>query len=71
MIWFTARMALSSAYLLLEPQPPMNSPTISRAETARKKRTPMLRSARPRPGAKGMVAKISRQGTRKTRGARL
>src|SRR5437016_2982990 len=33
MIWFTARMALSSAYLLLEPQPPMNSPTISSEKT--------------------------------------
>ena len=71
MIWFTARIAESSAYLLLEPQPPMKSPTISMAETARKKRMPMLRSAIPRPGAKGSVAKISMHGTRKTIGARL
>jgi len=49
MIWFTARMALSSAYLLLEPQPPNEQPTISSADTARKKSTPMLRSAHARP----------------------
>ena len=71
MIWFTARIAESRAYLLFEPQPPMNSPTISMAETARKKRMPMLRSATPRPGANGIVAKISMHGTRKTIGARL
>ena len=29
MIWLTARITDSSAYLLLEPQPAMNSPTIS------------------------------------------
>jgi hypothetical protein len=71
MIWFTARIAEISAYLLFEPQPPMNSPTISIAEIARKKRMPMLRSATPSPGAKGSVAKISMQGTRNTIGARL
>ena len=71
MIWFTARMAESSAYLLLLPQPPMNRPTISSDETARKNNTPMLRSATPRPGANGSVAKISTHGTRKTIGARL
>src|SRR2546422_1010569 len=53
MIWFTARMAESNAYLLFDPQPPMKRPTISSAETARKKRTPMFRSASPSPGAKG------------------
>src|SRR5688572_31020282 len=52
--WFTARIADSSAYLLLEPQPAMNRPTISMAETARKNRMPMFRSATPRPGANGM-----------------
>ena len=71
MIWFTARIAEISAYLLFEPQPPMNRPTISIAETARKKRMPMLRSATPSPGANGRVAKISMQGTRNTIGARL
>ena len=71
MIWFTARIAESSAYLLCEPQPPMNRPTISSDDTARKNSTPMLRSATPRPGANGMVAKISMHGTRKTIGARL
>src|SRR6266581_4921056 len=62
MIWFTARIAERSAYLLFEPQPPMKRPTISSEETARKKRTPMLRSATPRSGANGIVAKISRHG---------
>ena len=71
MIWLTARIAESSAYLLFEPQPPMNRPTISIDETARKNRTPMLRSATPSPGANGMVAKISMHGTRNTTGARL
>ena len=71
MIWFTARMALSSAYLLFDPQPPMNRPTISSDDTARKNSTPMLRSATPRPGANGIVAKISTHGTRNTIGARL
>ena len=71
MIWFTARIAESSAYLLLDPQPAMNSPTISMAETARKKRMPMFRSATPSPGANGIVAKMSMQGMRKTTGARL
>ena len=71
MIWFTARIAESIAYLLFEPQPAMNRPTISIADTARKKRMPILRSATPSPGAKGMVAKISMQGIRKTMGARL
>jgi len=46
----------------------MKSPTISMADTARKKRMPMLRSATPSPGAKGRVAKISMHGTRKTMG---
>ena len=71
MIWLTARMAERSAYLLFEPHPPMKRPTISMAETARKNRMPMLRSATPSPGAKGRVAKISMHGTRKTMGARL
>ena len=71
MIWFTARITESSAYLLFDPQPPMKSPTISMADTARKKRMPMLRSATPSPGAKGRVAKISMDGIRKTIGARL
>ena len=71
MIWFTARMADSSAYLLFEPQPAMNRPTISIDDTARKNRMPMLRSATPIPGANGMVAKISMHGMRNTIGARL
>jgi hypothetical protein len=71
MIWFTARMALSRAYLLFEPQPPMNRPTISSDDTARKNSTPMLRSATPSPGANGIVAKIRMHGTRKAMGARL
>src|SRR4029453_12858416 len=71
MIWFTARIADSSAYLLFEPQPAMNSPTISMADTARKNRMPMLTSATPRPGANGMVAKINMHGMRNTIGARL
>ena len=41
------------------------------ADTARKNRTPMLRSATPSPGAKGKVAKMSMHGTRNTIGARL
>src|SRR4026209_1611573 len=57
MIWFTARIAEISAYLLLEPHPPMKRPTISIADTARKNRTPMLRSATPSPGAQGPGAK--------------
>jgi hypothetical protein len=71
MIWFTARITDSSAYLLFEPQPAMKSPTISSDETARKNRTPVSRSATPMPGANGIVAKISRHGIRKTTGARL
>jgi hypothetical protein len=71
MIWLTARIAERSAYLLLEPQPPMNRPTISSDEMARKNSTPMFRSATPSSGANGMVAKMSRQGTRNTIGARL
>ena len=62
MIWLTARIAESSAYLLFEPQPAMNRPTISSDETARKNSTPMSRSATPIPGANGIVAKISRHG---------
>jgi hypothetical protein len=49
----------------------MKSPTISSEDTARKKSTPMLRSATPRPGANGIVAKMSTHGTRNARGARL
>ena len=71
MIWLTARIADSSAYLLFDPQPPMKSPTISSEETARKNRTPMFRSATPSSGANGIVAKISMHGTRNTTGARL
>ena len=71
MIWLTARITDSSAYLLFEPQPAMNRPTISIDDTARKNSTPVLRSATPMPGANGIVAKISRHGTRKTIGARL
>jgi hypothetical protein len=71
MIWFTARMTDSSAYLLLDPQPAMNSPTISSEEIARKNSTPVSRSATPMPGANGIVAKISRHGIRKTIGASL
>ncbi len=71
MIWLTARIAESSAYLLFEPQPAMNKPTISIDDTAKKNRMPMLRSATPRPGANGMAAKISRHGTMKTTGAKL
>src|SRR4029079_1242269 len=71
MIWLTARIADSSAYLLFELQPAMKSPTISIDETARKNSTPILRSATPRPGAKGIVAKINRQGTRNKTGARM
>jgi hypothetical protein len=67
----TARIAESSAYLLFEPQPAMNRPTISIDDTARKNRMPMFRSATPIPGANGIVAKISMHGTRKTTGARL
>ena len=67
----TARITESSAYLLFEPQPAMNRPTISIDDTARKNSTPVLRSATPIPGANGIVAKISRHGTRKTTGARL
>src|SRR5204862_138008 len=63
MIWLTARIADSSAYLLLDPQPPMKSPTISSEETARKNSTPMFRSATPSPGANGIVAKMSMHGT--------
>ena len=68
---FAARMALSRAYLLCDPHPPMKSPTISSDDTARKNSTPMLRSASPRSGANGIVAKISMHGTRKAIGARL
>ena len=71
MIWLTARIADSSAYLLFEPQPAMKRPTISIDDTARKNRMPMFRSATPSPGANGMVAKISMHGMRKTIGARL
>ncbi len=71
MIWLTARIAESSAYLLFDPQPPMKSPMISSDETARKKSTPMFRSATPSSGANGIVAKIKRHGMRKTIGARL
>ncbi len=49
----------------------MNRPTISSDETARKNSTPMFKSATPRSGANGMVAKIRRHGTRNTSGARL
>ena len=63
MTWLTARIAESSAYLLFEPQPAMNRPTISIEETARKNSTPMFRSATPSPGANGIVAKMSMQGT--------
>ena len=49
----------------------MKRPTISSDDTARKNSTPMLRSATPSPGAKGIVAKISTHGTRKASGARL
>ena len=71
MIWLTARITDSSAYLLFDPQPAMNRPTISIDDTARKNSTPVLRSATPMPGANGMVAKINRHGTRKMTGARL
>src|SRR3989442_14170600 len=70
MIWLTARIADSSAYLLFDPQPPMKRPTIPSDETARKKSTPMFRAATPSSGAHGIVAKIRRHGTRKTIGAR-
>jgi hypothetical protein len=49
----------------------MKSPTISRDDTARKNSTPMLRSASPRSGANGIVAKINMHGMRKAIGARL
>ena len=71
MIWFTARIADNSAYLLFDPQPAMKRPTISIDETARKNKMPMLRSATPSPGANGIVAKMSMHGTRNTTGARL
>ena len=71
MIWFTARMAERSAYLLFEPHPHMKSPTTSSEETARTNTRPISRSASAQPRAKGMVAYMRNAGTRKTIGARL
>src|SRR3954463_8909198 len=71
MIWVTAPRTERSAYLLFEPHPAMNNPTISSVEMARKNRMPVSRSATPMPGAKGIVAKISRHGMRNTTGARV
>ena len=70
MIWFTARIALSRAYLLLEPQPAMKMATTPMPPSAKTKSRPRSLLSSTKSSEKGKRATEPTTGAKATSGAR-